>query len=486
MLRPETASKSFRASFQTSRRELLWALLAGVLAGALLLGALLGFVGPILTVAVLLALAGGLLMLRSMVWGLTAVIGVAVLLPFAVLPVNVGLQPTFLDMATLVVFGVWFLDAMTHSGERKLRFPALGWAVAVFVALVLLAFISGLAHSGLDKNTLRRFVELVLSIVLFFVVVDGVRRPEQIEWLVRVLILAGATAAIVGVVLYFLPTAWSTRLLSTLRIVGYPAGSDVLRFIEDNRELAQRAISTSVDPNVFGGLLVLVTALTAPQLATNRPLLPRWLVVPGLLVMGLALLLTFSRSAMAGLLVALLIIATVRYRRWVPLVILAFLLILFLPQTQGYVQHFIEGLRGEDLATQMRFGEYKDAWILIQRYPLFGVGFVGTPDIDVYIGVSSVYLLVAEEMGLVGLIVFLAIMAWFCSLAAQTLRAHRGDRLEPVLLGIVAALAGALVGGLFDHYFFNLSFPHASTLFWTYVALGTSALLTLRDVEPGT
>jgi len=38
-----------------------------------------------------------------------------------------------------------------------------------------------------------------------------------------------------------------------------------------------------------------------------------------------------------------------------------------------------------------------------------GVGFVGTPDIDIYLGVSSLYLLIAEEMGLVGLGVFLAI-----------------------------------------------------------------------------
>ncbi|MCB9162257.1 MAG: hypothetical protein H6644_20845 [Caldilineaceae bacterium] len=39
----------------------------------------------------------------------------------------------------------------------------------------------------------------------------------------------------------------------------------------------------------------------------------------------------------------------------------------------------LAGFAGEDLATQMRFGEYKDALILIGRYPLFGVGFTGTP-----------------------------------------------------------------------------------------------------------
>jgi hypothetical protein len=40
------------------------------------------------------------------------------------------------------------------------------------------------------------------------------------------------------------------------------------------------------------------------------------------------------------------------------------------------VAHFVEGLQGQDLATQMRFGEFKDAFILIERHPL-GVGFAG-------------------------------------------------------------------------------------------------------------
>ncbi len=481
MINLKTLQRSLQTSFQTGRHELLWAVLAGSLAGGLLLGALLGFAGPILTVAALLGLAGGLWMLRSMVWSLTALLGIAVLLPFAVLPVNLGLQPTFLDMATLAVFGVWFVGTTAQAGMQRPRFPALAWLVALFASLIFLAFLAGLAHAGLDKNTLRRFLELAISILLYFVVVDGIRRRDQIEWLVRVLILAGTAAAVIGVVLYFLPQDWSIRLLSALRIVGYPAGSDVLRFIEDNPQLAQRAISTSVDPNVFGGLLILVTGLAAPQLVARRPLLSRWLVASALVIMGVAMILTFSRGSMAGLLFALLIIGVVRYRRWVPLIILVLIVILVLPQTQGYVQHFSQGVQGEDLATQMRFGEYKDAWILIRRYPLLGVGFVGTPDIDVYIGVSSVYLLMAEEMGLFGLSAFLVILGAFFGWVFHTLRKSHRTGLEPVLLGLGAALAGAMVGGLFDHYFFNLSFPHASTLFWFYLALGTATMLVMAE-----
>ena len=84
------------------------------------------------------------------------------------------------------------------------------------------------------------------------------------------------------------------------------------------------------------------------------------------------------------------------------------MLLFFLPQTQEYVARLIAGFAGQDLATQMRFGEYKDALILIRRYPLFGVGFTGVPDIDLYLGVSMVYLIIAQNMGLIGLACFLA------------------------------------------------------------------------------
>ena len=125
---------------------------------------------------------------------------------------------------------------------------------------------------------------------------------------------------------------------------------------------------------------------------------------------GLVLLvLTFSRGAMLGLGLALVVIATVRYRPMLALLILGTAVFLLLPFTQDYLGHFLDAFTQSDLATQMRLGEYKDALTLISRYPLFGVGFGGAPDIDTYLGVSSVYLLMAEEMGLVGTVSILVL-----------------------------------------------------------------------------
>ena len=239
-----------------------------------------------------------------------------------------------------------------------------------------------------------------------------------------------------------------------------------------------RAISTSIDPNVLGGLLILVTALTVPQLFAKKPLLPRQLIAAMSATMFVCLILTFSRGALLGLVLALVVVATGRYRPIIALVILGGVVFLFLPFTQDYVGHFIDMIQLSDRATQMRLGEYKDAFTLISRYPLFGVGFGGSPDIDTYIGVSSVYLLIAEEMGLLGLGTFLITMglffyrilaAWFAGLA-------RDEFIAPILLGVAGELLGAMIGGLADHYFFNLKFVHAVALFWLFVALGMVAV----------
>ncbi len=451
-------------------------------------GALFAFVKPIYAAALLVALAGGLAMLSSTQLSFFALAAVICLLPFAALPgPDIGFTPTVLDMVLLALLVTW-LFRLARRKQPELLVSALGLPVIIFLLLICASFVIGLSYASLTTNLLRHFVELLLNIVLFFLVINNVRTQQTVERIVAVLIVAGLAAALLGIVLYFLPQDLTIRLLSMLRVFRYPTGSEVLRYIEDNPDLALRATSTSIDPNVLGGLLVVITALTVPQLLTSKPLPvfrlgPRWrginwLVMPVLGILLLCNLLTFSRSALAGLGLAVLIMGFARYRKLLLFASLAGLVVLLLPQTQGYVQRALQGIRGEDLATQMRFGEYKDALILIARHPWFGVGFAGAPDIDVYIGVSNLYLLIAEETGLVGLAVFVWIVGLALRHIAKSLRGLRGNpALEAILWGLLGALLGVLFSGVFDHYFFNINFQHAVALFWFCLGLAMAVTL---------
>lgn len=438
-----------------------------------LAGALVALLTPIYAVALAAGVIGGLLMLRSREFTLAVVVGIICLLPFASVPLNVGFSPTFLNLALAALYLVWALRIATRRQEPWASSPL--WpVVAIFMLLVFGTFVTGLGHASLTPTSLRKFAEIPLGIGVFFAVLNNVRNRKDVERLTLWLILGGTAAAAIGIFLYVIPNTLAIRLLSALGRLRYPSGPDVLRFIEDNPALPMRAISTSVDPNVLGALLVLTMGLTAPHLVASRPFVGRRWLALSMAVSGACLILTFSRSSFAGLVAGLGLLGLVgRYRRWLFIVVLAGLLLLLLPQAQPYVAHFLEGIQGHDLATQMRFGEYKDAFALIQRYPWLGVGFVDTPDIDLYLGVSSLYLLVAEEMGLVGLASYgLCIVVFFLTLWGAYRRDRRTGTFAPWLLGPAVSIAGGLTGGVLDHTLF--SFSHALTLFWLIVGLGAA------------
>jgi O-antigen ligase len=122
---------------------------------------------------------------------------------------------------------------------------------------------------------------------------------------------------------------------------------------------------------------------------------------------------------------------------------------------------------------------------LILRYPIFGVGFTGVPDIDLYLGVSMLYLIIAENMGLVGLAAFLAVIGGYFVLMAQGWRLGFSPKLEAILLGLASGVLGALVSGFFDHYWFNMDYPHMTVLFWLYMGLATATILVQKEERAG-
>ena len=464
---------------------------AGVVAVLLLcvalggtMGALVGLLGPLYAVAGVAAMAVALLMLRSVHVGLAATIAIICLLPFAAIPLPIGFSPTFLDVTLVVVFVVW-LFRMAKRRQRDFIATQVALPLLMFIILAVVAFVAGLAHARLNANVVRHFAEVIMALALFYVVVNVVRTEGELTWMVRVIILAGFAAAFIGVVLYYLPQNTTIRILSALGRFNYPTGADVIQYVEDDSSLPMRATSTSVNPNLLGSLMILVTAVTVGQLFAARPALPRWMLWGVVPFMGLCLYLTYSRGSLFGLAVGLVLISALRYRKLLVLMALVGIVFLLLPATQAYVAHFLEGVRGEDLATQMRFGEYKDALILISRYPWLGVGFAGTPDIDLYIGVSNVYLMIAEQTGLIGLALFLTVMGVVFGVLWRAWRNLACPEHEATLLGFGAALVGIMVGGLLDHYFFNLDFPHSISLFWMYVGLAvTTARLATRPAKP--
>ncbi|GAB4440705.1 MAG: O-antigen ligase family protein [Chloroflexi bacterium OHK40] len=432
--------------------------------------------GPIYAVAGIAALLAGLAMLLSTEIGLLVVFTIITCLPFAALPFKAIITPNFLTIALVVLLGVWCLRLLARPDAYDLRITPLGLPILGFLGLTFFSLYLG-ARGLPDPSTLHNYAKFVLGVLLYFSVVNCVRERWQARLVLRGLILSGGLAALVALLLWAMNDALALRLLVSLGRLGYPTSGRVLRYVEDDPNGLERAIGLSVDPNSFGGMLALVLALAAAQLVAQRPLLRRWLLGCIVGAMALALLLTFSRAALFGSMIAAAYLATVRYHRlwWVMLGagVLGAVLLMGLGFAGAFVERVVSGVQFEDQAQQMRLAEFQNAIAIIRRYPVFGIGFGQAPDLDLTAGVSNIYLAIAQRMGLVGLGAFLGILAaWFVR-SIRSLPALDEERTS-WMLGCQAGLVAALAVGLADHYFFNIEFSHMGALLWGVAGLGVA------------
>jgi hypothetical protein len=459
-----------------SLQRVEWKIVAAGAAAAVAFGAAAALAPfhALIVVAIVVALPSAAWLLGSLQRALVLLIGVVALLPRFASPVSIGFKPTFLDAAVIGLLVTCVLDRRRAPDERV--HTRLGGPVAALMIVAVGSFVVGIPNGALTTLVLRRFGEMLLSLLLVLALTRALRsRPDLQTSFVRAALLLGGASALVGLVLYVLPDETTIRLLSTLQVFDYPAGPEVIHHIRQDPELAQRATGLWIDPNAYGGYLLLTAALCLPQTMSAQPVVRRGLAWACVGAMGLALVATVSRGAMLGLLLAAVFVGVARYRKLLGVGVLVVGLVLVLPQTRELVTHFVDGFLGNDLATQMRFGEYKDALRLIERYPVLGVGFTGSPDVDLYVGVSSMYLLILQQMGVLGLTAFVALIVVLAAGAVRAWpRVRTDERAASIFLGAHAAVLGALFAGIFDHYFFNIDFHNSVTWLCAMLALAGS------------
>ena len=458
----------------------LYALVVGLAIGVFagVVGLLLAIGGPLLAAGALFGLLAGLYILTDLSAALYGMVFVVALIPFATFPVKIGFTPTFLDAAMgaflLVYAGQWM------TGRRQgFRLTPVHGLVTIYMAWLIFSFLLGLRWARPTSTDLRQFAEMLLSIGMVFILGDVLRDTRSLRRFALILLLALSAQALVSLTLYAMPDALAERTLVRLSRFGYPDGG-VIRYIEDNPALDERAIGTWVDPNALGGFLAVLTVAFIPQLVARVPILRwRWLLFGLLGLAGIALILTYSRASLLAAAIGLLFIGLHRgYRRFLIILALGAVMILLLPQTQGVVERLLQAFTGTDLATQMRIGEYGDAFELISQYPVTGVGFTGTPSIDLYTDVASMYLIMANQIGLVGVGLFALTMAGVFAYGRRTWTSAStivGQR--SLHLGLHAALVVALLNATADLYFFRTDFHASITLFWLVV---TAALVSSR------
>ncbi len=336
-----------------------------------------------------------------------------------------------------------------HGPVQPVRLAMAGLIVvaAASYAWAMLRGLPGPEVSVADNSLLR----LVSWAGILLVANDGIDDVERFRTLLRRIAWAGALMAILGI-LQFLT---GQSLISWIAIPGMSSDSAIAGV--DVRAGFVRASGTASHPLEYGVVLSMAFPI-AVSLALDdhgRSRLVRWIPVAAI---GLASLLSVSRSALIGLVAGLVLL----FPTWSKRVRITFAsvgavavvaVLALVPGLAGTIKGLFTGLSGDSSALS-RVDSYDSAAAYFLRFPIVGKGF-GT-FLPSYHILDNEYLLLAIELGALGILAVAALLgtAFWSAHAARRLATTPLDRSlsQAVFASVVA---GAILMAFFD----GLSFP---------------------------
>jgi O-antigen ligase len=351
---------------------------------------------------------------------------------------------SILSLLLFTVFTSWALGRI-FARQPIVRRTRLGFLLAATMVLAAISIVRGAAFpTGYHYEGLTAAWELlrsVMTLAFYFVgfwMVRGAQDRRRISWAIVIGLLAEAAVTIA--------------------------------FGRNGR--GGRAIGSFGQPNELGAFLAMFTAFAAAQLPAARRWVAR-LTLSGVVVAGVfAVVLTVSRGAVVALAVALLFVA-LRSSRALTLVLLVVIVSSpfwapdYLKERMMGVQ--VESQTSDDVSlegsAQLRVDTWRAIIKVVSEHPLDGVGFAGLgyvlPAAGEELGVEvkdsahNTYLRFLGEMGVLGLLLFLALLwrCWTLALDGVRLARDRADR--QLALGFAAATIALAISCAFGDRFFS-------------------------------
>jgi len=418
----------------TARVELpVKVLAAGLAASVLLMGVLAG-VDPALAIGLTL----GLVLLIIAMASLTAGICLLAFLTFleTVLPAGVL---SISKVVGLVLVLSWF--ALITAGERDQRERIFSPAGFLFVLIALVAWAALSAvwaeDTGAAIDSATRYLP---NAMLFLIVFAGVRTREQFLWVLGSLVAGAVVAALYGIV------------------AGAPTDDPTRVGIGNANETAASLVA--------GGTLAAALAFAV----TGKPVL-RLLTTIAVPLCVFAVFLTLSRGGLVALAASLVAAVFMAGRRRGVVLTLAFAAVI------AAVVYFgaFASVEARDRILELEGGTGRTdiwtvGWRMVEDQPLRGVGAGNFPIASIHYLLEpgallrddfivdnpkvahNTYLNVLAELGVVGLALFLAVIAFslWCAARALGVASQAGDRqLDVLARAMIVVLVGLLAADFF-------------------------------------
>ena len=396
----------------------------------------------------------------------------SVLLP-AGLPVNLTLDRAFLIILTIA----WVLGDTEPAREH--RVSRIHWAFGIFAAIAIISVLANseaLVRVG-DIELAIKQMALLCSYVIFFALAASIIRASEVPKMVTGLIVFASITALAVIVEYRFNINVFHEYIGPL-FPGYvrPPG------IGEVDSIGRKQIfGPTVQPLATSVMLAMALPFALAWLIKAKDRRERILYsIAVTILIGGALATQKKTSAIAPAVVIAVFIAY-RPRAMARLLPLAFVLLVVTHFTApgalgGVIDQLAPHSATKVNSTQDRVGDYEAIEPDVAARPLIGRGY-GSYEHTTYRILDMELLRQIIEVGVVGLLVYLALAIVVLATARRPIRARGPD--APVALAVAAAAVCFLVvSTLFD----VMSFPHVPYIF-LFMA---GSLAVLRGAETET
>jgi len=389
----------------------------------------------------------------------------------------VGRLPIRIISASLLLIPIPWVCRRAAKGYLTARTP-MDLSIVVLLGMALV----GLYPSVDSSISVPVLYKMIVEFALFFGLVNSFHSERRIWAIVAVLLVAGAGASLLGLVgtgemAYDFSTILGTHRDFVLQLV---------------RHLNQAGFND----NIVGGTLAMLFPLNLSLFCFGSKRRSRPLLAFSLLLIGTTVLLTQSRGALIGLAVALVAMAIWRSRWLVLLVPLALIGLFVVSRYLGVKQTEIVDffLTTETIrSAQARFELWQRAIYMLQDFPFTGIGlgtfsrvasvmypyFLLGPN-AVVPQAHNVFLQAGVDLGIPGLVAFIALLTTFSITAVDTVRMAKHTEFEPLAIGLLCGFVVYLVHGLVDAVTFSTK---PGTVIWMIIGLMTALWCRLKSVE---
>jgi O-antigen ligase len=362
--------------------------------------------------------------------------------------------------------------------------PLIFLLLAVQVVGVLFA-----SNIGRSFTAMQGFA--VEGLGLYFLVTNAVRSQVMLRRAVWVLLLAGAFMG--GLTFYQQITGTFDNNYGGFAQVGgssFETGAETISGVETQPYL----VGPIGEKNRYAQTMLMLVPLGLFRIWGERAGALRGLAAVATGFTTLGMMLTFSRGAAVGFGVVLFIMMMMRYIKWWHLLVVALGLVLLLQLVPSYRTRLMtlegvaslasEDTSGADSSLQSRLTENVAALLVFVDHPIVGVGpglfrahyreyaeLVGVRVHTTERQAHNLYLGLAAETGLLGLVSFLAIVTVTLRGLGRARRplVHTNPELAYILTGFLLAISSYLVTGIFLHFAFI-------RFFWLMLGLASAAV----------